>query len=280
MEILINKDSKVVVKMEGGLGAQILSAGIYLYMKYVINCDVYLDSIYFTYNKEHKRPVNNVNGLTLWPYQLDEFDLPLSFFASFEDYENINNYIVFGDEHADGTNVILKAFQNKSIKNKFFNLDAQNKIKSIFPNSDYACLHIRQGDYLSVASHLIDNLDIIDICKSISNSTDNLYIISDGEIPADIINSLSKKFININSGIGGDPVFSHFIMRNAKYLVIANSQYSLSAALLNDVYEQIYMPIKWVGDKTDPRLQLKIDSMIKKMCSYSVRFNPSIKTLK
>ena len=270
MEILINKDSKVVVKMEGGLGAQILSAGIYFYLHNIIGCDVYLDSVYFTYHKEHKRPVNNVNGLTLWPYQLDEFNLPLDGFKKFVDYDRVGNYIIIGDENSDNGNLLIQAFKNKLVRSKLSNYKNPVQLEEDFCSGHYACLHIRQGDYLAVSSHLVEDDKIIKIARSIAAVTDKMVVISDGEIPVDITQVLRENFSNLNYLIGGDPISAHFIMRNAKYLVCANSQFSLSAALLNEVYSQIFMPNKWFGDHIDPLHQKRMSNIALAFSSYSV----------
>jgi len=270
MEILINKDSKVVVKMEGGLGAQILSAGIYFYLHNIIGCDVYLDSVYFTYHKEHKRPVNNVNGLTLWPYQLDEFNLPLDGFKKYFDDEPLSNYIVIGDENSDNGNLLIQAFKNKLVRSKLSNYKNPVQLEESIFSGNYACLHIRQGDYLAVSSHLIEDDKIIKIARSIAGATDKMLVISDDEIPVNISKVLRENFSNLNYLIGGDPISAHFIMRNAKYLVCANSQFSLSAALLNEVYSQIFLPNKWFGDHIDPLHQKRMSNIVLAFSSYSV----------
>jgi hypothetical protein len=111
----------------------------------------------------------------------------------------------------------------------------------------YLCLHVRRGDYLNVASHLISSKELDGIASQFGGLVDRILILSDSPIGADEFESVRSKFsgrINVIDS-DPDPILAHSLMRNAAVLICSNSQFSLSAGLLSNGLKII--PKVWFG---------------------------------
>ena len=136
----------------------------------------------------------------------------------------------------------------------------------IIRNSNYLCIHIRRGDYLNVASHLVEENEYIDLAKSFADLVHQVIIISDSEPSVQFKHNIKTHFNNNCSYvIGGNIHVAHALMRKSKYLICSNGQYSLSAALLNDVAAQVYIPTNWYGN-THSDIQTELN----KLCCFQI----------
>ena len=159
------------------------------------------------------------------------------------------------------------ALHNPEIK-KLFKIPEQiiYECNGIIRNYNYLCIHIRRGDYLNVASHLVGENEFIDLAKSFADLVRQVIVISDSELSVQFKNNLEKHFNNNCSYvIGGNLHVAHALMRKPKYLICSNSQYSLTAALLNDVAAQIYIPTNWYGN-THSDIQTELN----KLCCFQI----------
>jgi hypothetical protein len=115
--------------------------------------------------------------------------------------------------------------------------------------SDHCVVHLRRGDYLNVASHIVADQDLLPILGGlIQTGIKNLLFISDSEVNLDLFRRHLPSTIRQECVVGGDLYFSHALMRRAKVLITSNSQFSLSAALLNPQGLRL-MPRVWFSGR-------------------------------
>ena len=296
----MSEHNNFIVRLEGGLGAQIIGLSAYYFLK-SIGCNALVDISYFD------RPLRlaqiGKNEVTHWDWQLNHYGIDFKSFdwinidklrsyfinplqdkkegieifdfkKSIENYMNINsesfksyffcdskysNILTFFDENPvlvkDGPNkmkLFIKAMQEKSIKSKF--TYKSDNWKNIIKNNNIdlnssICLHLRRGDYLNVASHLLSEESVIEIFKKLPKLINNLIIFSDSE------SSNNQIFIEKLKSIF-DKVFwldnvhfieTHQIMRESQFLLCSNRQFSLTAAYLGENFSII--PQKFSADE-------------------------------
>lgn len=288
-----------IVRLEGGLGAQIIGLSVYLFLK-KIGCKVLVDISYF--NKPLRLAHIGKREVTHWNWQLHHYGINFKSFdfinmeslrkyiinplsdpkegiEIFDFKETIDNYKKNNDKNfsdfyikenyqkdfseffsenpvfiKDGPNkakLFLKAMEDKNIKSVFTNKSESWKkiinVNNIDLNQSI-CLHLRRGDFLNVATHLLSEESILEIFKKIPKSISDLIIFSDS------LSSENKKFLNSLSVIFNKVFWldnvnfadAHQIMRNSQFLLCSNSQFSLTAAYLGENFAII--PQKFSAD--------------------------------
>ncbi|MBF96562.1 MAG: hypothetical protein CMJ13_04990 [Pelagibacterales bacterium] len=299
----MNKNTEnFIVRVEGGLGAQIVAVSAYFFLK-KIGCRALLDLGYFEY--PYRKAVIGKPQVTHWDWKLDYYGLSESnldwinlnklrkyskenlhdsneglemfdlntalenFFKAegkeFNEYhindrdfyntDNIKN--VFIDKPViihDGPNknrLFINAMLDKSIKEKFCTNSEEWKTIVKTNNIDFQntiFLHLRRGDYLNVATHLISTNDIIKICRKLPKVLKNIVVFSDAnEIDNQkFISELKLIFNEVKWMDDIDNVNTHKIMSEASFLMCSNSQFSTTAAYLSNGFSII--PQKYSSD--------------------------------
>lgn len=261
MSQIIKQDSEVFITFTGGLGAQILSAAIYFNLKRE-GRKVFADLDYFK-QPAKTATAGNKGEVSHWNYELGDYELPLEGFSTKKREKSFlkrNKAVVISDG-VDKLSLAIGALRQPEIRKLFpIKHSVVEKCHQISGQKDYLCIHIRRGDYVNVASHLIDDMDFVNLAKSISKFVPAVIVISDSEVSGMIKESLPGLFAHCSFVIGGDPHAAHALIRQAKYLICSNSQFSLSAALLNQTGQQIFLPTKWFGD-IDSNMQAPINAL-------------------
>lgn len=257
----LKQDSEVLVTFTGGLGAQILSAAIYFHLK-KDGRNVYADLDYFKQPVKTATP-GNKGEISHWNYELEEYGLPLGGF-SVKKFENSffkrNKHVVISDG-AEKVRRAIEALRQPEVRDFFpIKHSVSEECQQISGKNDYLCIHIRRGDYVNVASHLIDDIDFVNLAKSLSQFVPAVIVISDSDVSGLINECLPKLFTHCSFIVGGSPHTAHALIRQAKYLICSNSQFSLSAALLNQVAQQVFLPTQWFGD-VDSNIQKPINAL-------------------
>ena len=266
MSQTVRQDSEVVVTFTGGLGAQIFSAAIYYYLMGK-GRTVYADLDYFR-QPAKTATVGNKGEASHWNYELGEYGLPMEGFSTKKFKKtffkrNMPHVIPDGAEKME---LAIEALRHREIK-KYFPVKSAvaEECRKITGGNDYLCIHIRRGDYVNVASHLVDDMDFVNLAKSLSNFVTAVIVISDSEVSGMVKESLPGLFKHCSFIVGGNLHSAHALIRQAKYLVCSNSQFSLSAALLNEIGQQVFVPTKWFGD-VDADIQMPINAL----CRFQV----------
>jgi hypothetical protein len=287
-----------IVRSEGGLGAQIVAASAYFYLK-SLGCKVLMDLSYFDY--PFKEAEIGKPQVTHWDWKLDYYGLDksnldwislnnlrnytkdtkkdpnegleifnlneaITKFSQIEGKE-FNEYSIHKAENNikgffkenpivihDGPNknrLFINGMQKEEIKTKFTSISEEwkqiikeNKID--FTNS--VILHLRRGDYLNVATHLISCEEILKMCKKLPKVLKNIIIFSDSKESDNqkFVADLKEIFYSVKWMDKVDNLNTHKIMTKANFLMCSNSQFSTTAAYLGKGFSII--PQKYSSD--------------------------------
>jgi hypothetical protein len=239
-----DKNLPTVVVFAGGMGTQIFQAAAYFSLKSAGH-PVYADLSYF--DTEAKIAETGKAGqLTHWFWQLDQFGLPKSSFDRAPAYNKHNADILRdGPRMAE---LALKALAQAEIRAHFKDVGNVRDTLAEDVLSSFLCIHIRRGDYVNVASHLISDEEFISLIRKFSGLINNAVILSDSPIGPDFRNTISPFFKTTLFLDNIDSYASHRIMRAARILICSNSTFSLTAAALNP-NALVFIPKKWVEGK-------------------------------
>lgn len=257
--LFTSKDSKpVVITFTGGMGAQVISAAIYFFLKNE-GREVYADLSYFE-KSVHVAVEGNIGDVAHWGWQLQPFGL---FLESFQRLPNIGRrkYKVIRDGE-EKLVLGIKALGMASIQKYFID---EKSLEDILPPEfipNYLCVHVRRGDYVNVASYLVNDNMFIELANKIAGLVSCVVIVSDSVIN----DSFRREICNVYQKAifldGVNAFAAHRIMRNARVLICSNSQFSLTAALLNK-RALVFLPKKWVSKKYQ-----KLEVPINDLCGF------------
>lgn len=237
-----------LVHIEGGLGSQILGALVFWNLQEKIgienaNCDL----SYFS-----ERPGKN----GLWPYELNRFNLPLSEFEKYEK-KSKGNLLKAKRDFLNDEELSKNFWQlaRDNYKNRFtFDSDEIHSyfedVAQINTNEPYAAIHVRRGDYVQVASKIIQFEEYFDLISSLTKLFPfQVLVISDSEVGGEnrhkLQNLLKVKEVKYLDSPGIDPFNVHCLLRGAEILITANSTYSFSAALLGREGQTVFSPMQF-----------------------------------
>jgi len=113
------------------------------------------------------------------------------------------------------------------------------------PQADYIAAHVRQGDYLKVASHVVTADFAIQIVRSMLLPSLPIVWFSDDPLDQPLLQKAlpdSQHYFLI----GGDALVTHALMRGAKVVIASNSSFSFTAAILGR--SLCFSPSKWFGE--------------------------------
>lgn len=239
---------KKLVYIEGGLGSQILSVISFWerqerYGVENAKCDI---TYFSTPNREN-----------LWNWELDQYRISLIELKKFESdgYRKILRMKSdFLSEIELNTNYWIE------VRKKYFSrfqfgpelvpefIQRVTKSKELKP---YGAVHIRRGDYLKVASKVINFDEYMLLLQSIHKLVPkDLLIISDSQLQ----NQEKETLVNIFGQSHNlvflddpqlDPFLIHCILREADLLVTSNSTFSFSAALLGKSGQLAFSPVQF-----------------------------------
>jgi len=254
----------VIVPIAGGLGAQILSKILYDNLDFCCPDRVFADMQYF-----RRKPVV-ANGVSVFNWELSYYGLELSDFNEWmvPAWMNIGDeslrgvlskiyrkgpFVKYLEERSSLRSLLLREALSKSNYGSKFPVSAAHyhKAKEYLDGDGIAVVHLRRGDYLNVASHIVTDEDVFLVLNRLACiGVKKVVLISDGPVCVD---SYSMRVPGISDWevlMSDDIFFCHAVMRLSQVLVISNSQYSLSAALLSLCEDSfVVMPRQWFGDK-------------------------------
>lgn len=260
-----NSQGKYVVDFAGGMGAQILSAAVY-FRALDDGEDVRANLTYFDRPQVMAEP-GNPGVPTHWGWALDDFGLPKTAFNTDLNFtkREIKHTVPDGEEKF---RLALEALKLPAVRARFA---VSADLSGILP-ADFAgpfmCLHVRRGDYVNVASHLMSESTLIESAQNFAGLVRNVVVMSDSPITPEVRSALSTGFERVLYLDQLDAFSSHRVMRTARILVCSNSQFSLIAALLNPKALAI-LPKQWFGGS-----DRKIEAPIDLRCGFQVLSHP------
>jgi hypothetical protein len=224
-----------IIPIDGGLGSQILQFTLYAWLKRE-GKRVFLDARYFD---EQSAPESG-NWVTQRTWKLDSFghhikDQNLGSGSRLRDKDFMRLYFKHYEE----------SLQDKDFLNMLFPLNTkemQNVLNLVGLSEDKldtaVLIHIRQGDFLTAASLLLNEDYYIKALKYVQSQIEvsNVIIVSDEVINSNRFPQISELLAadtqKSRAIIGGDDHVIHNLMRNCKALICSNSTYSFTAAML------------------------------------------------
>ena len=258
-----SKEKPVVVTSTGGMGAQIISAAIYFLLRNEGRA-VYADFSYFD-RTERIASVGNLGEVSHWSWQLEPFGLMR---GSFETAPGLSKRDV--DLIEDGSEKIalgLHALRQPGVQKHFAIVKGVDDILPAGFSSGYICLHVRRGDYVNVASHLVADYEFIELAGKFTGLVRYLAVVSDSPIDEPFRQAASLGYEQAVFMDNIDAFTSHRIMRNARILICSNSQFSLVAALLNP-QALVVLPKHWFGQN-----DRAIEAPIHEACGFQILNN-------
>lgn len=255
-----------LIVFDGGLGSQILS---YYQFQYLLTQGIrpYVNLEYYT--RENKDFDSN---LEFRKWSLDRYGITLQSFY---------REAIITDSYAKvPTNLLSKKHANYFAKLQSLDLrdtlqindDAVNKflkLHEVF--SEYYAIHIRRGDYLTAASLLVDDEDIINLIGRLFPNYVKVPVLlfSDSLINPRIVDKLKECGYSKIMFCGpdtADQFMTHDLMRNAKILITSNSTFSLSAGLLARENQTAIVPMKFYSGYRDA----PANALINEMSNFSI----------
>jgi len=252
-----------VVVFAGGMGTQIISAAVYFSLK-KSGRPVFADVSYFEI-PERLAVAGNAGQLTHWGWQLDPFGLTREAFETRQGLTKRNAEMLFDGPRKVGLS--LEAMSRPDVQSLFKIPDGINDILPEEFHGRFLCMHVRRGDYVNVASHLIADGEFVRLARKFSGLTHHLVVLSDSPIEADFRGALSPFFNTVLFLDKIDAFAAHRIMRSASILICSNSTFSLTAAILNPGSLAI-VPKQWYGGG-----DRQVEEAIHARCSFQIMQN-------
>jgi hypothetical protein len=221
------------IYFEGGLGSQLL-AYILFEHRSQNNKKVLCDLTYF---KDVQSDSHTLNKVSLWSYKLSHYKIAMNDLPNQIKKSRVKVKPKFLPIDFLGIDKFLLNKVKSKVKSDLNNLSLYLEKFDIKLEDSYGVIHIRKGDYLFVASHLISETQVIGLLSKIGDLLPKeLFIASDGLVDNKLLdwlkeNKPSQKVFVVEKDI--DTFLLHDLMRNSRVLVTANSTFSFSAALLS-----------------------------------------------
>jgi len=235
-DLFISKPVSIV--FQGGLGAQIISASVYLYLRNR-GYKIFADFNYF--GKEVYLASSGDGRFSQWEYRLDGYGLPFTFFENINDC--VGEDIISISDGALKAQLFQKAMSDPDVK-KYFPLSKSREIldasdffglNSIDPYS-YICMHVRRGDYLnSDVHHIVPEDNFLEISGKFAKLYSTIVVASDSKLSKEFKSKVKKIFPSalFLDDMALDELTTHSVMRLASVLICSNSQFSMTAGSLS-----------------------------------------------
>ena len=239
---------KTLVHIEGGLGSQIFGVISFWerqerYGVAKARCDL----SYFT----------SQNRGDLWNWELDRYQISLKDLQGYES-ATIRNILKLKSDFLSELEIdsgywiqARKKYLDRFHFDPTLVNDFREKLAEFEDVHSYGAVHIRRGDYLKVASKVIEFDEYLDLLISIRELIPkDLLIISDSPLHEKEIEKLRDIFgHNHNLIFLDDPQLDsfliHCILRDADLLVTSNSTFSFSAAVLGKPGQLAFSPVNF-----------------------------------
>ena len=251
-------DKKPTIMIDGGLGSQMMG-----WIKYQIARELWADKkIQLDLSYFLQSPALEIAPGTLKrKWELEYYGIPLS-----DLYPERKPF--FGDISYEKRAQFESPLFNEMGKRKWNYLfplpqSTQLILKNLNLDSDFGVVHLRRGDYLQVASKIVQESEVIKLLEKINGFIpQTLIVLSDSDITDQNLNRI-KKAANVSSIekiIGGDMHAVHGLMRESKILIASNSTFSISAALTMTRGGTTIFPANFYGSQM-PNLNTNFNSL-------------------
>lgn len=249
-----------IVCFAGGMGTQIIQAAVYFSLK-DSGEPVLADLSYFD-TEARMAQVGEQGKATHWFWQLDQYGLTRDRFQAARPADHARHYVL-----RDGPEMVelgLPALARPEIQRHFQPTDPSSFERPAVAAESFLCIHVRRGDYVNVASHLVSDAEFLELGRKFSGLVEHTALLSDSPFTPEFKQAMNGLFKSVSYLDGLDPYSSHWLMRQARVLVCSNSTYSLTAALLNP-RALVVMPKRWFGPNDQA-----IEAPIQGLCNFQL----------
>ena len=259
---LLRRIDHSTVYFEGGMGSQLLAL-----IEWQLRVNEYnegkgskypqLDITYFS-----NTPKILSSGLVIWKWELERYGVTLQELQKYQ-IPKIYKYLrARPNINEQSTQDTINLRRNSASLNIKVPSDVTEFARSVLKLEfleedtneiiDCCTVHIRRGDYLSVATHLVEFGVYLHLLSTIKEYIPSRVIIfCDTEIDqmfkielARILNNKRLYWCDSDSFDSGKV---HDFMRASKILITANSTFSISAGLLSDDRSIVFAPLCYFG---------------------------------
>lgn len=236
---------KKFIKIEGGLGTQILGMIAFLYSTEIKNNNTFLDLSY--YKDERKRPYYTTEGLAMRLWALEPYGFKIEQLL----VNDIKNKICIKREV--DSKYLEKALDHQW--NHFFPITPTaktllNQIRETQGGSEFTVVHIRAGDYLNVSARYIQIEEVLPILKQIKLDRTIIFT-SDSPVNEQTkekaSTQLSSHDLIFLDKPNADQHQIHCLMRHANTLICSNSTFSFTASVLREAPMKVLAPTHFFG---------------------------------
>ena len=235
------------IKLEGGLGTQILGMIAFHYLSFIENRKVNLDLSYFKVN--NLLPLTREDGLTVWPWALGRYGFDLESLRQSSPANRLSlkkrGGWVFNNDLS-----VIKILE-KALDYKWNHLFPFKESTSLLnqiqekTGMSFTVVHVRGGDYLKVSSKVVSIEEVLPVLKNIKIdhhiifTSDSQFSKKDREY---ITNQLDLNEVLFLDNPDIDQHEIHCLMRHANFLICSNSTFSFTAALLAETDTKVLAP--------------------------------------
>ena len=263
-----------IVPFCGGLGAQIFAAVLVEHLSREEGRNNVLgDTSYFL---QTPKPAGRGEGINIYAWELDYYGTPVTRYndSNPRDTSLVRRKLGIHAHQRleDGSRERMRVLREALKKNwsHAFPIQASHELESRKllgeGNLRTAVVHLRRGDYLNVANHLVSDSDVAPLLiKLVRVGIRRFLFASDEPVPLDFFMERVPGVAAWGEIPSEDKFLTHAVMRNADCLVISNSQFSLSAAMLN-AQGIVFMPRVWFAGKL-----AELNSEIHPYCDWLAR---------
>jgi hypothetical protein len=239
-----NPNSPVLLRFEGGMGNQLLNAAVYFHLESQ-GREVYADLRYFD-QRSRVAQLGDEGAVSLWPWQLDHFGIRQDRFQAYDPAIDSASAPALMPDGSFKLLLALHALADPDIRKHFPADGGIDRELHGAEDNGYLCMHIRRGDYVNVASHLVSDDHFVAQAIQFSGLLPCVVVLSDSPIPDETRSALQALYPHAHFLDQTDAWTAHRIMRHARVLVCSNSQFSLIGAALN-AKALILLPMTWFG---------------------------------
>ena len=239
---------EALTHIEGGLGSQILGIISFYNQQDKFGVNVAKCDLSYFHHKDREG---------LWAWNLDNYGIKLEELRKFE--SRGKSVLLKGKKDFLNDSEISQGYWNNS-RTKYldrFPCDVE-ALKSLITKvtgksnlESYGVIHIRRGDYLQVASKVIELHEYTHFLARIKTVLPKpSFVITDSLLTTDEKQQLERAMgvdrdVIFLDGTGEHPFVLHCLMRRADVLVTSNSTFSFSAGLLGKDGQVAFSPLEF-----------------------------------
>ena len=234
------KDQGYVVPIMGGLGGQILGYALYEFLKKKHGTKAVADGSSL-FSSSGYRLAGPGEGLNQHVWNLGYYGIRADSDHGIRQNKGewSQGFKILHEGESERAKLYSEVIETISADTFPVQKEHRDFIQSTFKNEKLLVVHVRQSDYLNVASKVIRAVDNVELIKKLS-----AFPIDDAEIAA-------KTGATVEVFHSTDYFLVHALLRRADILIAANSQFSLTAALLNP-NSLAFFPKDYFGKGHDP----------------------------